>query len=92
MDERNMTEWRPIGTADTEALFATSTWVLVAVDDGRVTEAYPLYVGADEFIWVTARGNNLKGKGCCSGYLRDSPTHWMPLPAPPVSASGESGK
>lgn len=79
-----MAEWQPINTADTSKLFATNTWVLVATDDGRVTEAYPLYTGPDEYIWVAARGNNLRGnENSRSVYLRDSPTHWMPLPSHP---------
>jgi hypothetical protein len=85
-----MSEWQLIETADTSHLFATSTWVLVATDDGRVTEGYPLYTGPNEYIWIAARGNNLRGnENSRSTYLRDSPTHWMPLPAHPTTGSND---
>jgi hypothetical protein len=80
-----MSEWRPIETANTSQLFASSTWVLVATTEGRVTEAMPLYVDGGGYIWIAARGDNLKGN-TGGDYLRHSATHWMPLPSPPQNA------
>ena len=82
-------EWRPIETAPKDG-----TRVLVAGDDdgGRVAG------GVVEARWFRQPQHRMEGwlaffnedpafdPGCFI-----SPTHWMPLPAPPVQPSSDTG-
>lgn len=91
MDKVMVTEWQPIDTANVSQLFASSQWVLVATDRGRVELAIPFYFDAGGYFWLTLRGSNLRGNDNeRSQYLRESPTHWMSIPSHP-SAGGNEG-
>lgn len=84
-----MNEWQPIETVpkDGRALILT---------DGRSVEvcAWNPVVKGDHWPWVMFEGVQSHGPyGCCdqedderievNGWMKDAPTHWMPLPAPP---------
>lgn len=90
-----MGEWQPIETADVSRLFSRSVWSLVHTSDGRITLGMPYFNGPESYIWMTTSGSNCKGRGePGASYLRDSVTHWMPLPLPPGKEkpkSSESG-
>jgi hypothetical protein len=76
--------WQPIETADVSKLYAYSTWVLIATDEPRVTEATPYYFDTGGYMWMTARGNNVRGSDAAHDHmLRHKATHWMPMPKAP---------
>lgn len=70
-----MTEWQPIDTApkDGEWLLVYGFWYPKGDYSGITLGAYL----PDEEMWTF------------EGDLMDRPTHWMPLPAPPVNTSTE---
>jgi hypothetical protein len=74
----NANGWRPISTAPEDE------WVLIAIHDGTVGEAYWL---ADEEtgaqIWFWAGNTPVR--------YNHRPTHWQPLPPPPAQEGGEDG-
>ena len=66
-------KWKPIETAPKDGRL-----VLVFNNDGNVYQAAWSTV-LEKWIFASA---DQHGCGCCAGD-GDSPTHWMPLPAPP---------
>lgn len=77
--------WQPIESADLGRMFGHSEWVLIATNDGRVTEALPTHTGAG-WVWACARGENVADPRHPSPYLRLHATHWMRLPPLPGEA------
>lgn len=76
--------WFPMESANVSKLFASSTWVLLHTDAGMVTEAIPHYFDGGGYIWMTARGENVRGSDDERNHmLRVKPLHWRPLPSPP---------
>lgn len=70
-------DWQPIETAP---------------KDGTVFLAYTVDEGIDFFHWQDLGGDSSAPVGWRSGFItvyreddEEGPTHWMPLPAPPVS-------
>lgn len=66
--------WRPIETAPKDG-----TEILVALCGGEwATSLMVVSYDADQpdFPWITLDGGQ--------GYHKDAPTHWMPLPPPPI--------
>ena len=84
--------WRPIETANASELFAKSMWVLIHTSDGRVTEGLPHFTDDNGYFWVASRGNNCAGTGGTRKYLRDTVTHWMPLPDGPSPDSASESR
>jgi hypothetical protein len=73
-----MSDWQPIETAPTDG-----TNVLIAeVSRGSLGEAYYDY-NADQKRWYWAN----TGAGDYPDPHEPSPTHWMPLPAPPAPSN-----
>jgi hypothetical protein len=82
--------WQPIEAVDEgafTAMFASSTWVLAATSDGRVTEAMPYILDGGRRLWICSRGSNCSDPRWPTEYLPLFVTHWMPLPDAPESAS-----
>ena len=68
-----MSTWQPIETAPN----APETVLLLV--DGEVYSGYRQEDG--DWIFPFA---DYHGCGCCS-FCGDKPTHWMPLPTPPIT-------
>lgn len=84
-------DWRPIETSDFNAIWLSGEMVLVHTVAGLTTTAKALNIADDTRIWV-GLGDNLSDPRWPSKYLRDTVTHWMPLPPPPKTLSGPDQK
>jgi hypothetical protein len=74
-----MSEWQPIETAPKDGTHIILFWPYVT-DEGHVTSGYWYLPGEGEIAgWHSWDVN---------GYATP-PTHWMPLPAPPLDLTGE---
>lgn len=78
--------WQPISTAPIEAFGTVPSYysfrALVYPCYGQAREAYFSYTLLGKGRWKSA-----------NGFVINTPTHWMPLPAPPqVPEYGQEGK
>lgn len=78
-----MTEWQPIETAPKDGT-RVDLWVEVSLlGAGRETDCY-----WDRGAWFIPANNYGDG---CSTYDGQMPTHWMPIPEPPLSRNQNEG-
>jgi hypothetical protein len=71
-----MSDWQPIETAPTDGAFVMLYWPTMSIT------RYPVvgFNHGDEYGWELADDRD---------YGEVIPTHWMPLPSPPVPVMGE---